>query len=160
MSLERTQQIILNAYPQVYLACHTRHHRKRSTAHRLSARDSSVLAHLDARRPTSPTRLAAHLGVARSTLSEALKQLTALGYTVQSRRKAMAGERGGMAILLTSKGATAMQETSVLEAERLRNVLMRLTAGELRTVARGMSILGAACARADSLTPDAAEATT
>lgn len=157
MSLERTQQVIQYAYPQVYLACHTRHERKRSTVHRLSARDSAILAHLDSRLPTTPTRLAAHLGVARSTLSEALKRLTSLGYTAQARRKGLAGERGGVAILLTSKGATAMQETSVLEGERLRSVLKRLTAGELRTVARGMSLLGAACTRSDQPTPDGGE---
>ena len=86
MTLERTVQIIQVAYPQVYLACHTRHQRKRTTVHRLSPRDSSILAHLDPVVPMKPARLAAHLSIARSTLSEALKGLTALGYTQQTMR--------------------------------------------------------------------------
>ena len=145
MSLERTLQIVQFAYPQVYLACHTRHQRKRSTVHHLSARDSSILAHLDQDVPMTPARLAAHLGVARSTLSEALKRLTALGFTKHTPRPASGGSRGGVGILLTSKGAAAIRETSVLETPRLRTVLQRLTPAQMRTVARGMSLLAAAC---------------
>lgn len=157
MSLERTLQIIQYAYPQVYLACHTRHQRKRSTPHHLSARDSSILAHLDQQHFTTPARLAVHLSIARSTLSEALKRLTALGYTTQVRRASAAGARGGVAILLTPKGATAIRDTSVLEVARLRNVLERLTPAELRAVARGMSVLGSACTRPEAEETDATE---
>lgn len=160
MSLERTLQIVQYAYPQVYLACHTRHQRKRSTVHHLSARDSSILAHLDQRKPTTPARLAAHLGIARSTLSEALKRLTHLGFTVHARRAAAAGERGGVGILLAAKGATAIRETSVLEVARLRVVLERLTPAELRAVERGMSVLGSACTRSGAAVPAEEEATT
>ncbi|MBA3559102.1 MAG: winged helix-turn-helix transcriptional regulator [Gemmatimonadaceae bacterium] len=147
MSLERTLRIVQVAYPQVYLACHTRHQRKRSTVHHLSARDASILAHLDQQSITTPARLAAHLNVARSTLSEALKRLTALGYTRQIARGAAAGKRGGVGILLTATGAAAIRETSVLETPRLRAVLELLTPAELRSVARGMSALAAGCDR-------------
>src|SRR5258706_6880581 len=119
MSLERTIQIIQVAYPQVYLACHTQHQRKRSTAHQLSARDSAILAHLDNQSPTTPARLATHLNVARSTLSEALKRLTALDYTRQTPRAPAPGQRGGVGILLTAKGLAAIRDTSVLETQRL-----------------------------------------
>jgi MarR family transcriptional regulator, organic hydroperoxide resistance regulator len=146
MSLERTLQIVQMAYPQIYLACHTRHQRKRSSTFQLSARDASILAHLDTQLPTTPARLASHLNVARSTLSEALKKLTALGYTRQAARKAEAGKRGGICIVLTARGATAIRETSVLEAPRLRAALARLTPAELRAVERGMGALAGACA--------------
>jgi MarR family transcriptional regulator, organic hydroperoxide resistance regulator len=145
MSLERTLQIIQFAYPQIYLACHTRHQRKRSSAHQLSARDSSILAHLDQRQATTPAALASHLNVARSTLSEALKRLSALGYTEHMPRISTNGVRGGVGILLTAKGVAAIRETSVLEAPRLRAVLERLSPTELRTVSRAMSALAAAC---------------
>ncbi len=148
VTLDTTLQIIQVTYPQVYLACHTRHQRKRSTAHHLSARDSSILAHLDAKEPTMPARLAAHLGVARSTLSEAVKRLTALGFTKQTPREPKPGKRGGVGIVLTAKGLAAIRETSVLEVPRLRKVLEQLTATELRAVGRGMSALAAACQRA------------
>lgn len=93
MSLERTLQVVQVGYPQVYLACHTRHQRKRTTAHRLSARDSSILAHLDVASETTPARLATHLGIARSTLSEATKRLEILS---PAERRAV--ERGMSAL--------------------------------------------------------------
>lgn len=147
MTLERTVQIIQVAYPQVYLACHTRHQRKRTTVHRLSSRDSSILAHLDPVVAMKPAQLAAHLSIARSTLSEALKSLTALGYTRQTARTPSMGQRGGVGVLLTPKGLAAIRETSVLEAPRLRALLDTLSAVELRAVARGMSVLANACSR-------------
>ncbi|MEP6730158.1 MAG: helix-turn-helix domain-containing protein [bacterium] len=147
MSLERALQIVQVAYPQIYLACHTRHQRKRSTTHQLSARDSSILAHLDQKSPTTPARLASHLNVARSTLSEAIKRLTALGFTRHVTRASEEGQRGGVGILLTNKGVSAIRETSVLETPRLRAVLEQLTPTELRAVARGMSALADACSR-------------
>lgn len=153
MTLERTVQIIQVAYPQVYLACHTRHQRKRTTVHRLSPRDSSILAHLDPVVAIKPAQLAAHLSIARSTLSEALKGLTALGYTQQTPRTASKGQRGGVGILLTPRGLAAIRETSVLEAPRLRAVLETLSPVELRAVARGMSVLASACGRASKKLP-------
>ena len=147
MSLERTLQIVQMAYPQVYLACHTRHQRKRSSTHRLSARDAAILAHLDPRAPTTPARLAAHLNVGASTLSEALKRLTQLGFTERIARDTEKGQRGGVGILLTAKGLGAIGDMNVLETPRLRDLLDLLTPTELRAVARGMSALAAACDR-------------
>lgn len=153
LAIEHALQIIQVAYPQVYLACHTRHQRKRTTTHALSARDSSILSHLDVRTPTTPAKLARHLGIARSTLSEAIKRLTAMGYTTQSSRTTTAGNRGGVAISLTEHGLEAIRDTSVLEEPRLRAVLHHLSAGELRDVARGMNALAAACAKHAEVDP-------
>jgi len=147
MNIDRTLQIIQFAYPKVYLACHTRHQRKRSTDHRLSARDSSILAHLDLAEPTVPAALARHLGVARSTLSEAVKRLTALGYTARVERRSVAGNRGGVGVLLTQRGAEAIRDTSVLETSRLRSVVELLSPAERSAVTRGMMVLAGACAR-------------
>src|ERR671932_1944159 len=99
MTIDATVTTVQLTYPQVYLACHTRHQRKRTTAHRLSARDAAILAHLDARAATTPAQLARHLGVARSTLSEALKRLEVLGYVRRQPRAAAGGERGGVGVL-------------------------------------------------------------
>ena len=139
--------VVQVAFPQVYLACHTRHQRKRSTAYRVSARDASILAHLATDAPTAPARLAAHLGVAKSTLSEATKRLAALGYVAQAARPAAGGTRGGVGLLLTARGAAVIRDTSVLETERLRAALATLTPAELRAVARGMSLLATGCRR-------------
>ena len=144
MTIDQVVHVVQASFPQVYLACHTRHQRKRTTEHRLSPRDSSILAHLDEHVPMTPARLSAHLGIARSTLSEALKHLITLGY---ARRAGAAGDDGTRttAVLLTSKGSRAIRDTSVLETERLRAALETLSPNDLRVVASGMSRLAAAC---------------
>ena len=146
MTLDQAIHVVQVGFPQVYLACHTRHQRKRTTEHRLSPRDSSILAHLDERASVTPARLSAHLGIARSTLSEALKRLIALGYV---RRKGTRDDEAGRttAVLLTAKGSRAIRETSVLETSRLRAALESLPPGDLQTVADGMERLAAACRR-------------
>jgi DNA-binding MarR family transcriptional regulator len=143
-AVRRTAQVVQVAFPQIYLACHTRHQRKRSTAHRLSERDSSILAHLDERYPITPARLASHLGVARSTLSEALKRLASLGYVATP-----AGSNGHRRsqLVLSALGAAAIRDTSVLETERLEAALETATPGELRQIRVGLATLAEACRR-------------
>ncbi|MEO7520725.1 MAG: MarR family winged helix-turn-helix transcriptional regulator [Gemmatimonas sp.] len=147
MTIEQILQLVQVAYPQVYLACHTRHERKRTSAHRLSARDATILAHLAQDHPTAPARLASHLGVAKSTLSAALKHLQTFGFVAAIPRAAASGRRGGTGLVLTAKGLGALQETSVLEAPRLYAVLATLSASELGAVERGMRALGNGCQR-------------
>src|SRR5690349_11842803 len=126
MTLDQAIHVVQVSFPQVYLACHTRHQRKRSTEHRLSQRDASILAHLDLETPMPPAKLATHLGIARSTLSEALKRLIALGYAASP----VTGGRTSQ-VLLTARGARAIRETSVLETERLRAAMKRLSKRDL-----------------------------
>jgi MarR family transcriptional regulator, organic hydroperoxide resistance regulator len=140
MTLDQAIHIVQVSFPQIYLACHTRHQRKRSTEHRLSQRDAAILAHLDPERPQSPAKLAAHLGIARSTLSEALKRLIALGYAGSASIS-----RRTTKVVLTAKGARAIRETSVLETNRLRNAMEDLSRRDLSLVADGMEALAAAC---------------
>src|SRR3982751_3033576 len=119
MTIDQAIHIVQVSFPQVYLACHTRHQRKRSTEHRLSQRDASILAHLDTEFPISPAKLSVHLSIAKSTLSEALKRLIALGYAAN----AAAASRRTTQVVLTAKGARAIRETSVLETNRLRGAM-------------------------------------
>jgi MarR family transcriptional regulator, organic hydroperoxide resistance regulator len=140
MTLDQAIHIVQVSFPQIYLACHTRHQRKRSTEHRLSQRDASILAHLDQESPMAPAKLATHLGIARSTLSEALKRLIALGYA----GNATPGRRTSR-VILTAKGARAIRETSVLETNRLRTAMKDLSRGNLSLVADGMETLAAVC---------------
>lgn len=151
MTIDQTIRVVQMAYPQVYLACHTRHQRKRSTEHRLSQRDAAILAHLDESTPTVPARLASHLGISRSTLSEALKRLTALGYV----RRADDGDDGRRAsALLTGRGARAIRDTSVLETKRLARALAGLPARDLGAISRGMARLAAACREVGDSEPE------
>lgn len=131
---------IQRAYPQIYLACHRRHQNARTTADHLSPRDASVLAHLDFDQGVSPGDLARHLGVAKSTLSAAIDHLETSGFV--SRRKAEDGRRHELR--LTTKGVRAMSESSVLEPDRVRNLLKKMTRAEIELAIAGLEVLAAA----------------
>lgn len=131
-------RLVQVAYPQIYFACHTRHVRRTSTATRLSATDSTLLAHLDEEEPVRATTLARHLGLAASTLSAAIARLASLGY-VHQRRTASDGR--AVDLMLSRSGAAAMQASSVLESARVRKMLERLTPAERKRALEGLTVL-------------------
>jgi DNA-binding MarR family transcriptional regulator len=137
MTIDHAVRVVQTTYPQVYLACHTRHQRKRSTEHNISSRDSAILAHLSLTRPIAPSNLARHLNIGRSTMSEALKRLAALGFVER--------HNGSAAVLLSAAGARAVRETSVLEPARIESVLASLSPSDRRLVCRGLERLAQAC---------------
>ena len=100
-----------------------------------------MLAHLERHRPVSPAELAAHLGVVPSTLSATLKRLGKLGYLSRFPGKL---DRRRVELLLTAKGARAMQATSVLETARVRKLLRRLTPEERQRACEGLRLLAKA----------------
>jgi len=134
-------ETLQRCYPQIYLACHVQHIRATSTVHRLSARDSSILAHLSPTKPLSAGKLAAHMGIGVSTLSAAITRLASLGYL---RRESSASDRRAAALTLTSQGTRAMAETSVLDAQRVRALLAKLSREKCRRALEGMEILAQA----------------
>ena len=146
----RDVRIVQTAYPQIYFACHTRHVRRASTATRLSATDSTLLAHLDEDDAVRPTTLAEHLGLAASTLSAAIARLGALGYVVQGR-----DARDGRAIdlRLSAKGAAAMQASSVLDSARVKRMLGRLKRGDRELALEGLALLATAARSSNRDTP-------
>ena len=149
----RDVRLVQVAYPQIYFACHTRHVRRASSATQLSATDSTLLAHLDEDDAVRPTALAKHLGVAASTLSAAITRLGALGYVVQRRD----GKDGrAIDLLLSAKGAAAMQASSVLDSARVQRMLGRLSSADRKRALEGLALLGKA-ARASSSSAKAAE---
>jgi len=143
VTVDRAAEIIQFAYPQIYFACHTRHGRARSGPASLSARDAQVLVHLDREQPMTLTTLARHMGLAASTLSEAVKQLAALGYVDKARR--VEGDRRQVGLALTRKGVEAVRSSSVLETPRLKRVLRRLAPADRARVADALELLAAAC---------------
>src|SRR5215472_12407373 len=98
----REIEIMQRCYPQIYLACHQRHVRAASTRFRLSARDSSILAHLSETVAMKPAALASHLGVSASTLSAAISKLERLGYL---ERRPVLRDRRSVGLILTALGA-------------------------------------------------------
>lgn len=140
----RDVRLVQTCYPQIYLACHTRHTRAASSPQRLSPRDSTLLVHLDETRPTSPSVLARHLGVGGPTISAAVKRLVRLGFVEQDRDP---DDARSVRLRLAQKGAAAMRDSSVLEPERVRRMLAMLTPGDRRAALDGLAILARAARR-------------
>jgi len=130
--------IVQKCYPQIYLACHTRHKRAASTEHHLSERDSPLLSHLNLKAPISHGELATHLGVRPSTLSAAISKLEQLGYVERSQE---AKDRRMVMLKLTQKGAAARAATSVLDHDRVTAILSRLSKKDKMAALAGLELL-------------------
>jgi DNA-binding MarR family transcriptional regulator len=141
--LRQTRQVVQMSFPQIYLACHTRHERKRSNPKKLSTRDAAILAHLDRSVAIPPSKLASHLGISASTLSEALKRLAGLGLVAVPAEAGSVRRR--VSVVLTEGGAAALSDTSVLETQKLEEILAESTSQELRTISTGIALLASAC---------------
>ena len=125
-------------YPQIYLACLKDLVRAVSTKLSFSSQDASILVHLDREVGLSPRALAAHLVVAASTLSAALARLAELGYLTNTPSEA---DRRRRELRLTPRGAEAISNTSVLDAERVRDLLDQLGFEERKAAVRGLALL-------------------
>ena len=77
---DRDVRALLDAYPRIYFACHTRHVRDPQTGAALSAHQASILDHLDEVDPMSMTDLAGHMGVTIATMSLAIDRLEVKRY--------------------------------------------------------------------------------
>jgi DNA-binding MarR family transcriptional regulator len=131
-------------YPRIYMACHTYHTKARSSEVQLSARDSSILAHLSVKELTRPGALAKHLDVAASTLSEALHNLVSLGYV---NSKIDPNDERRTEFKLTTKGVLAMKVSSVLDSQKVTTVLDRLTPDQRTNAIKGLRLLADAAIR-------------
>lgn len=132
-------------YPRIYIACHTEHVKAASSSVQLSARDSAILAHFEESKSLRPSKLARHLGVARSTLSQALKKLVALGY-ISSQKNEI--DRRQLRLQLTKQGHQAMQAASVLDKDRVAQLLRQLTPAQRKTGLEGLAVLARAAGKA------------
>jgi len=137
----RSSDDFIALYSQIYFACHTRHVHDPESGTRVSARQASILSHLDAVEPTPLSQLAAHMGVTVSTMSIAVDRLVRQGYVVRDRAESDARVRH---VRLTTAGERLRAAQKVLEPRLVRAMLSRLSPADHRDALRGLELLGAA----------------
>ncbi len=137
----RSSDDFIDLYSQISFACHTRHVHDPESGTRVSARQASILSHLDAVEPTPLSQLASHLGVTVSTMSIAVDRLVRHGYVLRDRAQSDARVRH---VRLTAAGERLRAAQRVLEPRLVRAMLSRLSPADRRMALRGLELLGAA----------------
>jgi MarR family transcriptional regulator, organic hydroperoxide resistance regulator len=132
---------VMELYPRIYFACHTRHVRDPETRRLLSAHQASILDHLDEREPLALLDLAKHMGVTASTMSLNIERLVRRGY-VSRKRAAEDGRR--LKLRITPAGLRLREAKSVLDPARVRALLARLTPEQQALGIRGLEFLARA----------------
>jgi DNA-binding MarR family transcriptional regulator len=132
---------LLEFYPKIFLACHTRHVRDPQTNEVLTSHQASILDHLDEADPLNLADLARHMGVTPGTMSVAIDRLVQLGCVVRER-DSEDGRR--LQLRLTARGAQIKSAQTVLDPELVRALLEMLTPEEQADGLRGLAILARA----------------
>jgi DNA-binding MarR family transcriptional regulator len=145
MRLHADVAAVFRDYPRIYFACHREHVRDPKTGLDVSARQVSILDHLDANHPTMVSDLAKHLGVTPATMSLAIGRLVDRGYVTRildpiDRRKVQ--------LRLTADGVRVTNANSVLEPALVEDMLDQLSAADRRTALNGLAILARAAGAA------------
>jgi DNA-binding MarR family transcriptional regulator len=134
---------VLDAYPRIYFACHTRHVRDPQTGAALSAHQASILDHLDEVEAMSMTDLAGHMGVTVATMSLAVDRLERRGYA-ERRRDPADGRR--VLLRVTAAGVRVREAKSVLDPVRVELVLNQLSPADRARALEGLRLLARASA--------------
>lgn len=132
---------VMELYPRIFFACHTRHVRDPRTRKALSAHQASILDHLDTVEPTCLMDLARHMGVTPSTMSLQMERLVRRGYVERSRDPQ---DRRRVNLRLTAAGERIREAKSVLEPPRVRGMLAQLAPEDLADALRGLGLLARA----------------
>jgi DNA-binding MarR family transcriptional regulator len=132
---------VFRDYPRIYFACHRRHVRDTRRGTLVSARQASILDHLDAVEPIMLADLAAHLGVSPATMSIAVGRLVDHGYVTRVLDPV---DRRKVQLRLTDAGVRISAANSVLEPALVEDMLDHLSERDRRAALRGLALLGRA----------------
>jgi DNA-binding MarR family transcriptional regulator len=132
---------VMELYPRIYFACHTRHVRDPKTQRVLSTHMASILDHLDEREPLALLDLARHMGVTPSTMSLQVEKLVKRGYVLRERD---ARDARRLKLRISQAGARVREAKSVLDPSRVQALLARLTPEEQAAGIAGLALLARA----------------
>lgn len=152
MSVSADVAQVFRDYPRIYFACHREHVRDPKTGVDVSARQVSILDHLDAKHPTMLSDLAKHLGVTPATMSLAIGRLVDRGYVTRVLDPV---DRRKVQLRLTADGARVTNANSVLEPTLVAEMLAQLSASDRRSALQGLALLGRAAGAAQKARTEA-----
>lgn len=132
---------VLDLYPRIYFACHTRHARDPKTRRVATARQLDIIGHLDDATTVTLGELARHMGVTPATMSLAVDRLVRERWVIRAPSTV---DRRRVELRLTAAGARLKRAQSVLDPERVRSVLARLTRDEREEAIHGLGLLARA----------------
>jgi DNA-binding MarR family transcriptional regulator len=135
---------VMNLYPKIFFACHTRHVRDPQSNRLLSRHQASVLDHLDEIDPITLNGLARHMGVTSGTMSLTVDRLERKGYVVRLRDVA---DRRRVHVRLTSAGVRVREASSVLDPPLVEAMVARLNDEERAAAIHGLGVLASAAQR-------------
>ena len=141
---DRHVRQLLNAYPRIYFACHTRHVKDPASGADVSAHQASILDHLDEVDPLSVTDLADHMGVTVATMSLAIDRLERRRYV---RRDRDPRDHRRVLLRVTPAGVRLREAKSVLDPVRVEQVLGQLSAADRDAALKGLDLLARASER-------------
>jgi DNA-binding MarR family transcriptional regulator len=134
-------QQVMTWYPRIYFACHTRHVRDEEQNRVISAHLVSVLDHLDEVDSMGLLELAAHMGVTPSTMSITVDRLERGGYLSKTRSTA---DKRRVNLTLTAAGSRIRAKHTVLDNDRVADVLKQLSPDERKQALQGLELLARA----------------
>ena len=140
----RDARTLMDHYPKIFFACHTRHVFDEATQTELTSHQASILDHLDERDSINMGQLAMHMGVTPATMSIHVKRLEEKGLVVRS---ADPEDSRVSQLRVTTRGATVRDTKSVLEPARVERLLGKLTRDQRRAALDGLRLLGVAAQR-------------
>ena len=129
---------LMDFYPRIFLACHTRHVTDKQTGVKLTANQASILDHLDSDEPVTLFDLAMHMGVTPSTMSITVERLVKLAYIARIKDK-QDGRK--VNLTLTKQGERIKRAKSVLDPQLVQAMLTRLTEAERKLALDGLGLL-------------------
>ena len=138
---DRHVRQVLDAYPRVYFACHTRHVADPVSGDPVSAHQASILDHLDEVDAMSVTD---HMGVTVATMSLAIDRLERRAYV---RRDRDPRDRRRVLLRVTPTGVRLREAKSVLDPVRVEQVLAHLSPVDRDAALRGLDLLARASER-------------
>ena len=138
---DRDVRQLLEAYPRIFFACHTRHVRDPHTGEDVSAHQASILDHLDEVDAMSMTDLAGHMGVTVATMSLAVDRLERNAYV---RRDRDPKDRRRVLLRVTEAGVRVREAKSVLDPARVEQVLAQLSPADRDAALTGLELLASA----------------